>query len=47
MSAIVTENLLRGVGSLLRPVESLTEFLPGGSAGDLAGAVGDRVLPVC
>ncbi|WP_394617894.1 ABC transporter permease [Lentzea sp. JNUCC 0626] len=45
MWAIVTENLLRGVGSLLGPVESLTEVLPGGSAGNLAGAVGGSGAP--
>ncbi|HEX7304090.1 ABC transporter permease [Lentzea sp.] len=45
MWAIVTENLLRGVGALLGPVESLTEVLPGGSAGNLAGAVGGAGAP--
>ncbi|MDX3661116.1 hypothetical protein PV646_27755 [Streptomyces sp. ID05-26A] len=45
MWAIVTENLLRGVGSLLGPVESLTKVLPGGSAGNLAGAVGGSGAP--
>ncbi|MFD9698576.1 ABC transporter permease [Lentzea sp. NPDC059081] len=45
MWAIVTENLLRGVGALLGPVESLTEVLPGGSAGNLAGAVGGSGAP--
>ena len=45
MWAIVTENLLRGVGSLLGPVESLTRVLPGGSAGNLAGAVGGSGAP--
>ncbi|SDF82897.1 ABC-type transport system involved in multi-copper enzyme maturation, permease component [Lentzea fradiae] len=45
MWAVVTENLLRGVGSLLGPVESLTEVLPGGTAGNLAGAVGGSGAP--
>ena len=45
MWAIVTENLLRGVGSLLGPVETLTKVLPGGSAGNLAGAVGGSGAP--
>ncbi|MFI9812653.1 ABC transporter permease subunit [Saccharothrix variisporea] len=45
MWAIVTENLLRGVGSLLGPVEDLTKVLPGGSAGNLAGAVGGSGAP--
>jgi ABC-2 type transport system permease protein len=45
MWAIVTENLLRGVGSLLGPVEDLTKILPGGSAGNLAGAVGGSGAP--
>lgn len=37
--ALVVENLLRGVGQLLGWVESLTEVLPGTSAGSLIGAV--------
>ncbi|MGZ3146732.1 ABC transporter permease [Lentzea chajnantorensis] len=45
MWAIVVENLLRGVGSLLGPVGDLTEVLPGGSAGNLAGAVGGTGAP--
>ncbi|WP_218130535.1 ABC transporter permease subunit [Lentzea jiangxiensis] len=45
MWAVVAENLLRGVGSLLGPVESLTGVLPGGSAGNLAGAVGGSGAP--
>ncbi|KOV85106.1 ABC transporter permease [Nocardia sp. NRRL S-836] len=45
MWAIVVENLLRGVGSLLGPVEDLTKVLPGGSAGNMAGAVGGNGAP--
>ncbi len=37
---LVVENLLRGVGGLLGPVEAVTDVLPGTSAGALAGAVG-------
>jgi len=37
---LVVENLLRGVGSLLGPLESLTNVLPGTAAGSLAGALG-------
>jgi len=36
---LVVENLLRGVGSLLGPVASLTHVLPGTAAGSLVGAV--------
>lgn len=38
---LVVENLLRGVGSLLGPVESLTHVLPGTAAGSLVGALID------
>ncbi|HEX6872802.1 MAG TPA: ABC transporter permease subunit [Micromonosporaceae bacterium] len=38
--ALVVENLLRGVGSLLGPVEAITKGLPGTAAGSLAGALG-------
>ncbi|MCH1865259.1 ABC transporter permease [Nocardioides sp. CFH 31398] len=37
--ALVVENLLRGVGALLDPVEALTEVLPGTAAGSLVGAL--------
>jgi len=37
---LVVENLLRGVASLLGPLESLTNVLPGTAAGSLAGALG-------
>jgi ABC-2 type transport system permease protein len=37
---LVVENLLRGVASLLGPLEPLTDVLPGTAAGSLAGAVG-------
>ncbi|GAA1539710.1 ABC transporter permease [Nocardioides humi] len=37
--ALVVENLLRGVGQLLGWVESLTEVLPGTSAGSLIGSI--------
>lgn len=37
--ALVVENLLRGVGQLLGWVETLTEVLPGTSAGSLIGAI--------
>ena len=37
--ALVIENLLRGVGSLLGWVESFTEVLPGTSAGSLIGSI--------
>ncbi len=39
--ALVVENLLRGVGSLLGPVESVTHVLPGTAAGSLIGAIVD------
>lgn len=38
--ALVVENLLRGVGSLLGWVESLTTILPGTAAGSLVGSIG-------
>ncbi|HZI98599.1 MAG TPA: hypothetical protein VFD41_13845 [Actinomycetales bacterium] len=38
--SLVVENLLRGVASLLGPVEALTEVLPGTAAGSLVGALG-------
>ena len=37
--ALVIENLLRGVGQLLSPVEAFTTVLPGTTAGSLVGAV--------
>lgn len=37
--ALVIENLLRGVGALLSPIEALTHVLPGTAAGSLVGAV--------
>ena len=37
--ALVVENLLRGVGSLLDAVEQLTLFLPGTAAGSLVGSL--------
>jgi ABC-2 type transport system permease protein len=37
--ALVVENLLRGVGSLLGAVEALTHVLPGTAAGSLVGAL--------
>jgi ABC-2 type transport system permease protein len=36
--ALVIENLLRGVGALLGPVEAFTKILPGTSAGSLVGS---------
>jgi ABC-2 type transport system permease protein len=36
---LVVENLLRGVGSVLGPVESLTHVLPGTAAGSVVGSV--------
>jgi ABC-2 type transport system permease protein len=39
--ALVVENLLRGVGSLLGPIESFTHVLPGTAAGSLIGAIID------
>jgi hypothetical protein len=38
--ALVVENLLRGVSSVLGPFEPVTDFLPGTAAGSLAGAIG-------
>ena len=38
--ALVVENLLPGVGSLLGAVEALTNILPGTAAGSLVGALG-------
>jgi len=38
--ALVVENLLRGVASLLGPVKAVTDWLPGTAAGSLAGAIG-------
>jgi ABC-2 type transport system permease protein len=37
--ALVVENLLRGVGSLLGPVEAFTRILPGTGAGSLVGSI--------
>jgi ABC-2 type transport system permease protein len=37
--ALVIENLLRGVGALLSPVEAFTHVLPGTAAGSLVGAI--------
>ncbi|MDQ4055365.1 MAG: ABC transporter permease [Actinomycetota bacterium] len=37
--ALVLENLLRGVGALLGPVEAFTTVLPGTAAGSLVGAL--------
>jgi ABC-2 type transport system permease protein len=37
--ALVVENLLRGVGQLLGPVETITSFLPGTGAGSLIGSI--------
>jgi ABC-type transport system involved in multi-copper enzyme maturation permease subunit len=37
--ALVVENLLRGVGTLLGPVETLTHVLPGTAAGSLVGSI--------
>jgi ABC-2 type transport system permease protein len=37
--ALVVENLLRGVGQLLGPVEAFTTILPGTGAGSLVGAI--------
>ena len=36
---LVVENLLRGVGSVLGPIESLTHVLPGTAAGSLVGSL--------
>ncbi|WP_235736310.1 ABC transporter permease subunit [Nocardioides alcanivorans] len=37
--ALVVENLLRGVGNLLSPVEAITSVLPGTAAGSLVGSL--------
>jgi len=37
--ALVIENLLRGVGALLSPVEAFTHVLPGTAAGSLVGSI--------
>jgi ABC-2 type transport system permease protein len=37
--ALVLENLLRGVGSLLGPVDAFTHVLPGTAAGSLVGSL--------
>lgn len=37
--ALVIENLLRGVGALLGPVEAFTRVLPGTGAGSLVGSI--------
>ena len=37
--ALVVENLLRGVGVLVSPVEAFTHVLPGTAAGSLVGAI--------
>lgn len=37
--ALVVENLLRGVGTLLSGVETMTQYLPGTAAGSLVGAI--------
>jgi ABC-2 type transport system permease protein len=37
--ALVLENLLRGVGALLGPVEAFTTVLPGTAAGSLVGSL--------
>lgn len=37
--ALVVENLLRGVGALLEPVEAFTHVLPGTAAGSLIGSI--------
>jgi len=39
--ALVIENLLRGVGALLGPIETATHALPGTAAGSLVGALLD------
>ncbi len=36
---LVVENLLRGVGTLLGPIEAFTKILPGTEAGSLIGAI--------
>jgi ABC-2 type transport system permease protein len=42
---LVVENLLRGVASLLGPLEAVTDVLPGTAAGSLAGALGAAAAP--
>jgi ABC-2 type transport system permease protein len=42
---LVVENLLRGVASLLGPLEAVTDVLPGTAAGSLAGALGAAADP--
>jgi len=37
--ALVVENLLRGVGALLGPVDAFTRILPGTGAGSLVGSI--------
>jgi ABC-2 type transport system permease protein len=37
---LIVENLLRGVATLLGPLEAVTDVLPGTAAGSLAGALG-------
>ncbi|KQZ66985.1 ABC transporter permease subunit [Nocardioides sp. Root151] len=37
--ALVIENLLRGVGQLLSPVDAFTQVLPGTAAGSLIGSI--------
>lgn len=43
--ALVIENLLRGVGALLGPVEAFTKVLPGTAGGSLVGAIVDASGP--
>jgi hypothetical protein len=38
--SLVVENLLRGVASLLGPLQTVTDWLPGTAAGSLAASVG-------
>jgi ABC-type transport system involved in multi-copper enzyme maturation permease subunit len=38
--ALVVENLLRGVASVLGPLRVITDWLPGTGAGSVAGAIG-------
>jgi ABC-type transport system involved in multi-copper enzyme maturation permease subunit len=42
---LIVENLLRGVASLLGPLERITDVLPGTAAGSLAGALGAATDP--
>ena len=37
--ALVVENLLRGVGALLEPIDAFTRILPGTGAGSLVGSI--------